>query len=193
MKRLALLLPVAVLIAACSSDATTEPEANLTTEEISQAFEALSNVGGLTLGFLPIGLRDAALMASLTESIDETESCPRGGSTRYRGTVTVNESSGSGSLDIRQTYSNCASDSDNGRVWTFNGDPDVRTRITAGVSASTQQLSITGTQQGAFRFSSDGNSGRCSVDLRLTFTETTYSVTGKICGRPYSESGRFEL
>lgn len=195
MKRFVAILSLA--LAACSSDSATGPEeANLTQTEIADVYEAINAVGGFSLNFFGgITLRDgAALMdAALTETLDETESCPEGGTTRVRGSVTVNETTGSGSLDMRQSYTNCAVEASSGRVWTLNGDPDIRTRLTVGVSASTQQLSITGTQTGAFRFSSNGTTGRCTIDLRATLTETSYSITGRVCGQNYSESGSFDF
>lgn len=196
------LLAAAVGMLACSKDSATAPEATLTTEEVYDALEAISAIG-VDLGEFPLA-RDASTASAMqllrigpgataayTESIDESAPCPNGGTTRLRGSVTVNENTGAGSIDLRQTFSNCGSTSTGGRLWVFSGDPDLRTLIASSFNPQTQEFSISGSQRGAFRFNSDGASGRCSVDITITVTETTVRQTGRVCGRDVSSLETF--
>jgi hypothetical protein len=102
--------------------------------------------------------------------------------------LTVNESNGSSSFDFRSTYSNCAAQASSGRTWTFNGDPDVRQRLTVSTNLSTGAVTMTGSQVGAIRFNAGSQSGRCSINLTLRLTATAYTVSGTVCGQTVSES-----
>jgi hypothetical protein len=183
---------VASSILACSGESATGPETSLTKVEVEDAMDALNAVGGLALNFLP-SVRVAGGSAAATENVNQSFACPEGGTTRLVGTVQTNEATESASADLRQQYTNCAVESSSGRVWTFNGDPDVRTTLNLGVILSSQTVGITGTQKGAFRFVSGQASGRCTIDIRVTVTETTYRVSGKVCGESVSATSSFEV
>lgn len=196
------LLAAAVGMLACSKDSATGPEANLTTEEVYDALEAISAIGFDVGAFSMAGLRaDEGRLEALrlgngptaayTESIDESVACPNGGTTRMRGSLTVNENTGAGSIDLRQSFSNCGSTSTAGRLWVFNGDPDVRTQLASSINVQTEEFSVTGTQRGAFNFSSNGASGRCSIDLTISVSSTGYRMTGRVCGRSVTEIETF--
>lgn len=184
-----LILPVAALLACGGGDGPTEPEANLTPTEIADVFEALSVVNELSMGgFLRDGGDPAVMMAALTESINGTAPCPQGGTTRVAGSITINEATFASSSDLRQYYTSCAVTSSSARTWVFNGDPNIRTRMTTSINLETEQFSLTGTITGAFKFTSEGDAGRCSMNLTISLGSTSITIAGTVCGQPYSET-----
>lgn len=190
-RRTMLALPLAFL-AACSGDGPTAPEANLTAEELADVYSALSVLNELSFGgFLRAGGEPSAVMAALTESINETSPCPQGGSTRIAGSISINETTFASTTDIRQYYTDCGVTSESARLWVFNGDPNIRTRMSSTYNAQTDQLSLTGSLTGAFKFRSNGDSGRCSINLSITLGSTSVTIAGTICGQPYNETVPF--
>ena len=196
------LAPAALFAAACSGDGATGPQANLTPAEAAEVVEALSLVSGLGFGF-PAAARQALtadspeqvadLIASVTESIDESVPCPVSGTTRINGSITINETTGASSADFRQTYTNCGVTAESGRLWTFQGDPNIRLRFSTTVNPATEQFTLTGSQVGAFTFSSAGNSGRCTVNLQMALTEVGITISGSVCGTAVSETISFGI
>lgn len=186
------LLPLcATMLAACGGDGATAPEAEFTPQEAAEVLEALTAVSSVFDLALDAGdLRTASVknggasesMPALTEPLDESVSCPNGGTTRIRGAVTVNESTGAASIDVRQTYASCAVTTESNRTWTLNGDPDIRTTLSATAT------SVTGSQRGAVTVSSAGTSGRCAVNVTFNLTGTTFTVSGTVCGESVSET-----
>lgn len=181
-----------VLALTACSDSATAPEANLTQAEAAEVLEALSAITGLVGGDLRAdGGATLFDQPAVTESIDESFPCPAGGNARVRGSFTFNESNGSSSVDLRFTYSNCAAEAPSGRTWTFNGDPDVRQRLSGSTNPSTGNFTLTGSQVGAIRFNNGSQSGRCSINLTTRFSDEdlVYRVYGTVCGQDVSKSG----
>lgn len=184
-------LPVAALMG-CGSDGPTGPVNQLSPELAADAFDALSGISGFTeLPAVPgpvmrAGDDIAFPTPSLTVNLDETEPCPVSGNVRIAGSLTVNDETGALSFDLRETYQNCVSTSTSGRQWTFNGNPNVRTVFQ--FSGETEEtFAGTGTITGGFRYSSQGESGTCTMAVSMTFTALTGSVTGTVCGQAISE------
>jgi hypothetical protein len=180
-----------LLFAACSGDGSTGPEVDLTTEEAAEVLEALtavSSVFDLTLGadnLRTLSVKTAGSLGSmpaLTEQLDESVPCPNGGTTRVRGALTVNESTGAATIDVRQSYAGCAVTTESNRTWTLNGDPDIRTIVSA------TETSFTASQRGAVIASSSGKSGRCAVDIAFSLTGSAVTVSGTVCGESVSET-----
>ncbi len=185
----ALAAPLAVVLG-CGADGLTGPLNTLSPEDAVDAFDALTIVSDIGFGGgaalrADAGLRavtDGVTLASFTIELNESEPCPLGGTTTLKGSITINDETYAGSADIRQDYSNCRVQSSTGRQWTFNGNPNVRTQVTVNEAGSGS-----GTMTGGFGYSSDGASGRCTISLAITFTETGGSVVGTACGQPINE------
>lgn len=188
--RLTIFTALTLVLSACGGDGATAPDAALTPEQAAEALEALEAMSLVR----PIGIGGglSALMASempaATVGVNDSLPCPAGGTTSVRGTSTVNEATGDASVDIRQDYNRCAVTVASNRTWTFDGDPDIRFRFTYDVDTSTGTASVSGTQVGAVRFNSGAQSGRCSINLTMSLTTTTYSISGRVCGQPVSDT-----
>jgi hypothetical protein len=184
---LAVIAAVSLSLTACRDDTTDSTGPNdtgsLSAAEVADAFNALAAIGLFDFGLggfqpavLPVGL------SAQSQSIDETEACPNGGNVRIRGNATYNQTTGVASADIRQAYNNCRSASSTGRVWTFNGNPDLRIQMNATANQATGQVSLTGGITGGFRYSSNGSSGSCSANVTIVGTANGSTVSGTMCG-----------
>ncbi len=184
-----LLSCAAIGLAACGGDGATAPEADLTPAEAADVLEALTTVSSLS-NFGPVALRSVDLKTlqslgsqpALTEQLDESIPCPDGGSTRARGAVTVNDSTGDATIDVRQTYTDCAVRTESNRTWTINGDPDIRTIFSSTAS------SFTGSLRGAVVATSAGTSGRCTVNVTMSLTASAVIISGTVCGESVADS-----
>ena len=184
-----LLSCAAIGLAACGGDGATAPEADLTPAEAADVLEALTTVSSLS-NFEPVALRSVDLKTlqslgsqpALTEQLDESIPCPDGGSTRARGAVTVNDSTGAATIDVRQTYTDCAVRTESNRIWTINGDPDIRTIFSSTAS------SFTGSLRGAVVATSAGTSGRCTVNVTMSLTASAVIISGTVCGESVADS-----
>lgn len=183
-------LPVAALMG-CGGDGPTGPTNQLSPDLAIDAFDALGAISGFAYGggFGPVLRAEGDVgfpTPSLSVQLNETEPCPVSGTVRLTGSFTVNDVTGALSADVRETYQNCVSTSSTGRQWTFNGNPNVRT-VFAFSGESEQTFSGTGTITGGFRYSSQGESGSCTMAVTMTFTALTGSITGTVCGQAISE------
>jgi hypothetical protein len=176
-------LVLTTLVGALACDSSTEPPF-LTEEEAADAFDALSTLG-LGLDFFVAGdgspaafssLKAASDLANAIETINESAPCPNGGNMTMVGEV--EETASSFSVDIRTDYNNCVTTSSTERVWTFNGNPDIRTLLMV------TETSFTGSIKGAIDMVSEELSGTCKIDIRITTT----GIEGKVCGRSIDES-----
>jgi hypothetical protein len=114
-------------------------------------------------------------------NIDDTRACPNGGSLRTVGTSSSDAQTARFTADVRQSHRACGAPSGTGRVWTFEGDPDVRLQVTfnTNTGASTVVLS------GRVRYTSNDATGSCAVNVTLTgATSGVVTGTGTMCGRP---------
>jgi hypothetical protein len=188
-------LPVAALMG-CGGDGPTGPVNQLSPLLAADAFDALSGVSSFS-GFAGTGpfLRSdegiAFPMPALSFPVSETEPCPVSGTVRVSGSMNINQTTGAFSADIRETYQNCVSTSSSGRQWTFNGSPNVRSVFTFSGDFE-DNFSGTGTLSGGFRYSSEGETGRCTIAVTMSFSPVSISVTGQVCGQPVSEQFDWE-
>jgi hypothetical protein len=177
--------------AACGGDDDDEgtgPSGSaLSAAEVGDAFSALGAAGLFDFGF---GFQPAVTAVGLSAqsstniTIDETSSCPNGGTIKVTGTITANQQTGAFNADIRQAHTNCQAPSETGRVWTFNGNPNLRVQMNFASTGS-----LTGSMTGGFRYSSNGSSGECSANININVnTSGAGTVTGTMCGQSVNES-----
>jgi hypothetical protein len=191
--RRALVAAMAVAVSACG-DSPLGPEADLTQEEVEEMMDAMSAVGAFT--FFPTGFSIQSVdgqVAAVVAPFNESADCPSGGTVSTSGSMNVNETTGNFSAQYTSSYSNCKAQSNTGRVWTFNGDPNISNTMTFTSNATTGAYTVTGTQSGGLRFSSNGTSGRCSISLSWNMSTSangvaTGSLTGTVCGESVSQS-----
>lgn len=183
-------LPVAAVLG-CGGDGPTGPLNELSPVLAADAFDALSAISEFAVGGgLGPALRAEGEtgfpMPSISVAINETEPCPVSGTVRLTGSFDVNDVTGAFTADIRETYQNCVSTSSTGRQWTFNGSPNVRTVISFS-GESEETIAGSGTITGGFRYSSEGEAGRCTMAVTMSFSGVTGSITGTVCGQAISE------
>lgn len=192
---LAALAALAVSAAACGGDKdSTGPSnsGNLSAAEVADALDALTAVGLLDfgLGFQPAGLPVG--LSAQTQSFTETADCPNGGTVRVQGSASVNQTTGAVTVDIRQTHNGCKSASSSGRVWTFNGNPNLRTQMSASVNQTTGAFSLTGTITGGIRYSSGESSGSCAANITLSGNQNGGTISGTMCGQAVNDTWSYD-
>ena len=170
--------------------------ARLSEEQVVDMLDAMSVVayqdipGGANMS--RASLWAAPQTANATVSVSQTVSCPNGGNASVTGTATDNPDAGTATATITQSFSACAATSSEGRVWTFNGDPNIVTTINSTWNEATGAFTMNMTQEGAIQFASNLGSGRCAIDLTLTMSgnETSFSMTmsGTACGHTIQQS-----
>lgn len=183
-------MALAVFTLACGGDSTA-PNVTLSEAQVGEMLDAMSAVAAFDASGQP-ALRAGGQTANATLSFANTVSCPNGGNYNVNGTVSDGATAGTGTLHITQNFSACAATSEQGRVWTFNGDPHIVTDVTTSYNQTTGVYSMTATQVGGVRFSSNLGSGSCEVNLTFTLTgdQTSFSgsLSGTACGRTIQQS-----
>lgn len=168
---------LALLTTACGGgDNGTGPidSPTLSAAEAQDAFDALLE-SVLVFSF--------SLSAPSGTTIDDTRSCPNGGSLRTVGTAGNEASAARFTGDVRQTHRACGAPSGTGRVWTFEGDPDVRLQVTFNTNTGASTVVLTG----RVRYSSNGATGSCAVNVTLTGAPSgVVTGTGTMCAQPVS-------
>lgn len=187
-------LMLAALTLACGD--STGPQAKLTEDQVSDMLEAMSmvasygDVPGTALGADPFGT--VTTTANATVTVSQTVDCPNGGSASVNGTATDDPTAGTMSAQITQNFSGCRATSESGRLWTFDGDPNIVTSVSASYNETTGAFSLTATQVGGIRVASDVGSGSCQINLTLTMsgnqTSFTGSLNGSACGHNIQQS-----
>ena len=179
---------------------STGPNTRLSETQLNEMLDAMSAVSALAA--LPVpgmgtggssALRAANVpMANATVTVSETVDCPISGSATVNGTVTDDQATNSMTAQVTQTYNDCAATSSEGRTWTFNGNPNIVTNLSASSNESTGAFSLTMSQVGGISFASDVATGSCQINLTLTMTGTQQSLSmnlsGSACGRNVSQS-----
>jgi hypothetical protein len=131
-------------------------------------------------------------MANATVSVSQTVSCPNGGSATVAGTATDNPDAGTFSAQVTHSFSSCTTPSSEGRLWTFNGSPNILTTMSGSANETTGAFNMTVTQVGGVRFSSDLGEGTCQINLTMTLSGTSNSlsssISGSACGRTIQQS-----
>lgn len=184
---LAAVLPLLAL-AACGGDDGTGPggEDDLSAEEVEEMTEALAAAGAFAPAFgvptfsPPAG---SAAREPVSMSIDQTVSCPQGGSIGMSGNLQgdYDDETGEGAfnLAISQDYMDCVSTAESsGRTFTFGGGMD----MDLDMEVSQNSFSMDGTNQGTLQWSTSGRSGSCSVNVSYQFSGSETSFTGQVSG-----------
>ena len=176
---------IVLTVAACGD--STAPNVDLNDEQIADMMDAMANAG--LFGVTP---PPTANMAVIT--LNETVDCPNGGSASISASINDNEATGAVSMSITQGFSNCKATSSAGRMWTFNGNPNIVTTFNGTSNANTGAFTLNGTQTGGVIVSSDLGSGACAFDVTYSMSGNDNtgafqgSVTGTICGKNFSQS-----
>ena len=120
----------------------------------------------------------------VTCPVDESLKCPGGGTATDKGSIQGildGDGTGEATFEARQTYSNCRSQSG----VTLNGAPGTtasgHVRFAGGQLAGEQTAAVSGTVD----YASSETSGRCRVDIQVSFTPGGGgSASGSACGEP---------
>jgi hypothetical protein len=145
-------------------------------------FFALSGDGPLSSLACEQSCNDSTCV--VTCPVDETLACPGGGTATDKGSIhgTLDgEGSGEATFEASQTYNDCRGSSgitvSGGTGTTASG----HVRFLNGKLAGEQTASVAGTVD----YSSADSSGRCKVDIRVSFTPGGGgSAGGSACGEP---------
>ena len=179
-------LLIAFALAACGD--STAPNLELNDEQVADMMDAMASAG--LAGVTPPSA--GAGMAVIT--LNQTVECPNGGTTTINATVDDGGTTNSVSMSFTQRFSDCKATSSSGRVWTFNGNPNIVTTFTGTSNETTGAFSLSGSQTGGIIAASNLGNGACSwdVDYSMTGNDLTgafsSTVTGTVCGRSISQT-----
>lgn len=184
---------LALNLAACGGGDSLGPQIQLTDAQTDDMIEALEAIGALETEFSMVSAamrnRNVALF---TETFDESNSCPGGGTIRLQGTFSGADDFSSFSADITESFTNCAALSTSNTLWTFNGAPNLKLVMTGTENLSTGAYTSNGSITGALNASSSMGSGACSFNVTLNVQGDndgeSGSATGTVCGKPFSET-----
>lgn len=147
--------------------------------------------GGTSMSASPFG-EFKPTSANATVNVSQTVDCPNGGTAGVNGTATSDDAAGTFSATVTQTFTACSATSSQGRVWTFTGNPNIVTSISASSNQTTGAFSMTLTQVGGVKFESDLGAGACAINLTYTLsgnqTSLSASLNGSACGRNISQT-----
>ena len=175
---------LALTIAACGDSLG---PVTLNDEQVADMMDAMANAG--VAGFTPPPVGNLAVT-----TINQSVQCPDGGTASIAATIDENANTGAVSMTITQGFSSCKSTSSSGRMWTFNGKPNIVSTFSGTSNATTGAFTLSGTQSGGISFSSDIGTGSC--DFNVTFSmsgnenteQFSGSISGTVCGRSVSQS-----
>lgn len=176
---------LAFSIAACGD--STGPNVTLTEEQVADMMDAMANAGAA--GFTPPPVGNLVVL-----TINQTVDCPNGGTSSVAATIDENVNTGATAMTITQGFTNCKSASSTGRVWTFNGKPNIVSTFNGTSNAATGAFTMSGTQKGGISFSSDLGTGACDFDVTFSMSgnenteQFSVTVSGTVCGRNISQS-----
>ena len=189
--RRALVAAVASLsFVACGGDPT--GTADLTTAEIEDMMDAMSAIGAFGgAGF--VTKHNGATTALTTYPLDSSTPCPGGGTFTQDGLMTVNDATGASTVVVTTNYNSCkATAPSSGRVWTFDGNPNIHMNWSMSAVSQSGSFTMNGTQNGGLKFSSSAGSGTCEMTVTYSYSVTssnaTGSLTGTVCGKSISQS-----
>lgn len=162
------------------------------TADMLEAMTAVSSFGAdAGPGMAALSAPGTAL-ANLVVTYAATVECPNGGSASVNGTADENEEAGTATYVITQDFSGCKATSSRGRVWTFDGNPNIVTNVSASYNETTGAYSMTASQVGGISFASNLGSGSCEVNLTITVSGDQNSVeasmSGSACGHNIEQS-----
>jgi hypothetical protein len=182
-RRLGPVVVALALVASACGDDTTGPQVDLTQQEIGNLFAAIS---AIFADFANFSAANPALSLSLmgvADDINETVTCPQGGSADVTGTV--NETVSTFDLDVDLGFNECGSQGFLiGGSLNFDGSGSA-TETTAEID-----LSMSGDLEVE---TEDGRSGVCTVDLdysiNVSQSSVSFSASGHICGESFNYNG----
>jgi hypothetical protein len=190
------LITLATACGGDDDDDTTGPSGDtLSTTEFSSMLDAMATVGlfafspGLLSG--PSATPGIAAQAQ-TIQLNETESCPNGGSVRLAGPVTINiasQTSFSYNGNLTQTFTGCKAAGTDGTVFTFTGSPTFGLEMS--LSQTTYNIELH--NGGTIGWALPAKSGTCGLNTNITASYNAsgaYSgtVAGSVCGQSISET-----
>jgi hypothetical protein len=179
---------VAVAMAVgCGDDNGGGEQVELSQAEQGELFLAIQEVfEGIALGGVSAARANPGLslsIAALLEDINETVSCPQGGTTVVSGTV--DEGTTSASFDVDFDFNDCQS-----REFTINGLLNYGGTASETETSVSIDLTIDG---GLSVLTPSGATGNCTMDLTYSFdydfssNTVTGSASGSICGQNFSQ------
>lgn len=191
--RYPLVLVLATGLAACGDDSAGPGNSGdeLSETETEVMMEALVEAGGLFVA--SFGAAGGPAPVEQSFPIDETESCPGGGSIDLEGNATIDDEAGFLDWNLTQTHQSCVvtASSDNS-TWTFDGSPNIA--IDFELLFTETNFDMNGTQVGGIAWSRDNRSGTCSINLSYDFNADqngenfTGQIQGSVCGHTIDEN-----
>jgi hypothetical protein len=125
--------------------------------------------------------------AAATAGKPLTQSCQQGGT--VMGTATWPTATDPYSMDLSLMFRGCKVTSDAGRTWTLDSDAPLRFTQSSRSDAATKTIRVTVTLNGNLHFASNGTSGMCPIDVKITSIyrdDLTFlsggEITGTYCG-----------
>lgn len=198
MRRLSTILAAAGLtmaVAACGGDGPTGSNSG---DELTQTeIQALFNELGVAMASLGLGEPPTAGPSASAGSVpfevdfNQSAACTEAGTISLRGSVNGNfddeTNTGDMSVDLFLDFNACQVSSET-TMFTVDGDPEIQ--FMADMAFTPTTVSIDGSQQGGFRFTTaDGRTGSCAIDLTFSSSvnsetsEVSQSVSGTVCGQ----------
>lgn len=174
------LVVLSLAVGACSKSATTAPAIALSQAEVGTLFTeigaVMDSMSGLSFS-RTANLSGSPLMSvvpgpsfSAMGPISGSANCPNGGSASASGSVSSTTSTET--FDVTATFNGCKT-----AHYTVGGsfreNGSVNATTFAGSVTVSGNLSVT---------AADGRSGSCAMNFTVTFSSTTATATGSICG-----------
>lgn len=181
-------------VTACGSDPLgVNAGDQLDAAEIQSVLDAMSAAfaGGSTLSGPAAGSGPSSGPAAvpIDQSFDLSAACEAGTvglSGSVKGQVDDQTLEGTLSMQLTWRLNDCVVSSET-TSFTVNHDPEIK--FTGDFDFSQDEISISGTEKGGFRFAAtDGRTGSCAIDLTFSATynaaaqSATNTVSGTICG-----------
>jgi len=191
---------VATALTAACSDSTTQPGADLTTEQVQSMASALGTLLGTSLGQPQATLTlprhfEARWVTALQNAYSQERTCPEQGRLGISGTGST-DSLGGLHLLTTDTLADCGIKDSHGDVWHFTSKPVLTTTLDL-TSTDVADIDIAHTGAGSVMYSTGSLSGTCPIHVAVASHITIGSPTadsattsihtdGTVCGRSVS-------
>jgi hypothetical protein len=192
---------ILTLVVACSKDkaSTTEPTGDtLTAAEANSLSDVLSQLVGFfnpNMGASPATAAGLAAQQGGNFNYNQTANCTNGGTVQVTGSYsyTSTASGGNFSGSVTQTPSSCKLTSEDGRMFTLNGNPSLTMALTMSMNSTTGAYNGTFHETGGLNWGTGGRAGGCTIDINITYNVTAAGVasgsaSGTVCGQSVNES-----
>jgi hypothetical protein len=178
--RLIPFVAVLTLVPACGDDGAEQIQ--LTTNEKQQLFVAISDIFGQLAGFSVASPGLSLSLAGVLQDINETVSCPQGGTASVTGTD--NSTVSTIDFDADLDFNSCGS-----QGFTIGGGLNF-----SGSGTETETgFSLTIGINGDLQVDTGSNSGVCTwdvdYDIDVDGESLVFSVSGSVCGDSFNYSG----